>query len=104
MTTNSSAAGNLYQARMGPNSNTKTSETHNLEAQTSSNSFEKKMRCYTMVNMPRPNYFEILTSHLKWAHFVHKIVTFLSLNIYYAIYVLVWMKYLHMWFEIICKF
>ncbi len=27
MTTNSSAAGNLYQARMGPNSNTKTPET-----------------------------------------------------------------------------
>ncbi len=37
MTTNSSAAGNLYQARMGPNSNTKTPETHNLDAQTSSN-------------------------------------------------------------------
>ncbi len=32
MTTNSSAAGNLYQAR-GPNSNTKTPETHNLDAQ-----------------------------------------------------------------------
>ncbi len=31
MTTNSSAAGNLYQARMGPNSNTKTPETHNLD-------------------------------------------------------------------------
>ncbi len=41
-TTNSSAAGNLYQARMGPNSNTKTPETHNLDAQTSSNCFEKK--------------------------------------------------------------
>ncbi len=50
-TTNSSAAGNLYQARMGPNSNTKTPETHNLDAQTSSNCFEKKRRCYTMVNM-----------------------------------------------------
>ncbi len=31
MTTNSSAAVNLYQARMGPNSNIKTPETHNLE-------------------------------------------------------------------------
>ncbi len=30
---NSSEAGNLYQARMGPNSNTKTPETHNLDAQ-----------------------------------------------------------------------
>ncbi len=50
MTTNSSAAGNLYQARMGPNSNTKTPETHNLNAQTSSNCFEKR-RCYTMVNI-----------------------------------------------------
>ncbi len=51
-TTNSSAVGNLYQARMGPNSNPKTPETHNLDAQTSSNCFEKKRRCYTMVNMP----------------------------------------------------
>ncbi len=55
MTTNSSAAGNLYQARMGPNSNTKTPETQNLylfyllnsrnskpHTQTSSNCFEKK--------------------------------------------------------------
>ncbi len=33
-TTNSSAAGKLYQARMGPNSNAKTPETHNLDAQT----------------------------------------------------------------------
>ncbi len=53
-TSNSSAAGNLYQARMGPNSNTKTPETYNLNAQTSSNSFEKKRRCYTMVNILRP--------------------------------------------------
>ncbi len=54
-TTNSSAAGNLYQPRMGPNTNTKTPETHNthnLDAQTSSNCFEKKRRCYTVVNMP----------------------------------------------------
>ncbi len=50
--TNSSAAGNLYQARMGPNSNTKTPETHNLDAQMSSNCSEKKRRCYTMVNIP----------------------------------------------------
>ncbi len=41
-TTNSSAAGNLYQVRMGPNSNTKTPETHNLDAQTSSNFFENE--------------------------------------------------------------
>ncbi len=51
MTTNSSAAGNLYQARMGPNSNTKTPETHNFDAQTSSNCFENKRRCYAMLNM-----------------------------------------------------
>ncbi len=56
-TTNSSAAGNLYQARMGPNSNTKTTETHNLDVQTSSNCFEKKRRCYTMVNMPPSQLF-----------------------------------------------
>ncbi len=46
---------NLYQARMGPNSNTKTLET--LDAQTSSNCFEKKRRCYTMVNMPPSQLF-----------------------------------------------
>ncbi len=34
MTTNSSAAGKLHQARMGPNFNTKTPETHNLDAKT----------------------------------------------------------------------
>ncbi len=56
-TTNSSAAGNLYQARMGPNSNTKTTETHNLDAQMSSNCFEKKRICYTMVNMPPSQLF-----------------------------------------------
>ncbi len=44
MTTNSSAAGNIYQARMGPDSNTKTPETHNLDAQSSSSCFEKKRR------------------------------------------------------------
>ncbi len=42
-TNNYSAAGNLYRARMGPNSNTKKTEIHNLDSQTSSNSFEKKM-------------------------------------------------------------
>ncbi len=57
MTMNSSADGNLYQARMGPNSNTKTHNTHNLDAQTSSNCFEKKRRCYTMVNMPPSQLF-----------------------------------------------
>ncbi len=56
-TTKSSAAGNLYQARMGPNSNTKTPETRKLNAQTSSNCFEKKRRCYTMVNMPPSQLF-----------------------------------------------
>ncbi len=50
MTMSSSAAGNLCQAKMGPNSNTKTPETHNIDAQMS-NCFEKKRRCNTMVNM-----------------------------------------------------
>ncbi len=36
---------------MGQNSTTKTPETHNLDAQMSSNCFEKKGRCYIMVNM-----------------------------------------------------
>ncbi len=41
---------------------------------------------------------------LKWAHFVHKIVKFLSLNIFYVIYVLLWIKYWLMWFEILLVF
>ncbi len=51
MTTNSSADENLYQARMGPNSNPKTPETNNFDAQMSLNCFEKRRRCYAMVNM-----------------------------------------------------
>ncbi len=43
-------------------------------------------------------------SNLKWAHFVHKIVKFLSLNICYVIYVLLWIKYWLMWFEILLVF
>ncbi len=69
MTTNSSASGNLYQAWMGPNSNTKTPETHNLDAQMSSNCFEKKKRCYTMVNIPPSQlfyYFETFSRHQIW--------------------------------------
>ncbi len=65
-TTNSSTAVNLYQARMGPNSNTKTPETHNLDVQIFLNCFEKKRRCYTMVNMPLPNYFETCSRHQIW--------------------------------------
>ncbi len=50
MTLNSSAVENLYHARMGPNSNTKT---HNLDAQTSSNCFEMKRRLHHGVS-PMP--------------------------------------------------
>ncbi len=91
MTTNSSAAGNLYQARMEPNSNTKTPETHNFDS---------------VVNMPPSQLFWDLqqASNLKWAHFVRKIVNFLSLNICYVIYVLLWIKYWLMWFEILLVF
>ncbi len=68
----------IYQARMGPKSNSKTPETHNLNAQTSSNCFENKRRCYTMANMPPPQLFWDLfqASNLKWADFVHQILTF----------------------------
>ncbi len=45
------------ESKLGPNSNTKTPETHNLHAQTSSNCFEKKRRCYTMLNMPPSQLF-----------------------------------------------
>ncbi len=54
MTANSSAAGNLYQARMGPNSNTKTPETPKLDAQTSSNSFEKRVDATLCPHAPVP--------------------------------------------------
>ncbi len=79
-----------YQARMGPNSNTTTPETHNLDVQTSSNCFEKKRRCYTMVNMP--------PSQLFWDLFKFEMSSF-CLNICYVIYVL--LKYWLMWFEIL---
>ncbi len=102
-TTNSSAAWNLYQARMGPNSNTKTPETHNLDAQTSPNCFEKKRRCYTMVNMPPSNYFQTCRRHQIWNEII-LCIKFLSLNICYAIYVLLWIKYWLMWFEILLVF
>ncbi len=42
MSGNSSAAGNLYQVRMGPNSNTRTPETHNLDAQTLQTDLKKR--------------------------------------------------------------
>lgn len=44
------AAGQLNQARMGPDFNTKTSETHNPLMARCQTIFENK-RCYTMVNM-----------------------------------------------------
>ncbi len=73
MTTNTSAAGNLYQARVGPNSNT---ETHNPDAQMSSNCFKKKRICCTMVNMPPSQLFWDLyqATNLKLAHFVLKML------------------------------
>ncbi len=45
------------ESKLGPNSNTKTPESHNLHAQMSSNCFEKKRRCYTMLNMPQSQLF-----------------------------------------------
>ncbi len=71
-----------------------------LYAQTSSNCFEKQRRCYTMVNMPPSQLIWNLqqASNLKCANFVHKIVQFLSLNICYVIYVLLWAKYWLVWF------
>ncbi len=99
--TNSSAAGNLYRARIGPNSNTKTLETRNLNAQMSSNCFEKKRRCYTVVNMAPSQLFWDLweESTFKRAHFVHNILKCLSLKKIYINYALLWIKYWLMWFE-----
>ncbi len=58
------------RARMGPNSNTKTPENHNLDARTSSKCFEKK-RCYTMVNIPPSQLFWDLYSKTQNSFCVH---------------------------------
>ncbi len=63
LTTNSSAAGYLYRARMGSNSNTKTPETHNLDAQTSLNCFERRGDATPWQTCPSPNYFETCDRH-----------------------------------------
>ncbi len=47
----------IIKQKIRPNSNTKTPETHNLDAQMSSNCFEKKRRCYTIVNTPPSQLF-----------------------------------------------
>ncbi len=79
----------------------------NLDAQTSSDCFEKKSRCYTMVDMPPPQLFWDLVAGIKFEmssfceYFFFK---FLSLNICYVIYVLLWIKYWLMWFEILLVF
>ncbi len=51
MTTNSSAAGNLYQARMAPNSNTKI---HNFDAQTVFKLFWKEEMLHHGKHVPVP--------------------------------------------------
>ncbi len=40
----------------------------------------------------------------EMSSFVHKMVKFLSLNICYVLYVLLWIKYWLMWFEILLVF
>ncbi len=42
---------------LSENANNITPETPNLDAKTSSNGFEKKRRCYTMVNIPPSQLF-----------------------------------------------
>ncbi len=55
-----------------------------------------------MVNMPpSPTIFRPVAGiKFEMSSFVHKIVKFLSLNICYVIYVLLWIKYWLMWFEL----
>ncbi len=55
-----------HKISLKPISGKNRTKTHNLDAQTSSNCFEKKRRCFTMVNMPRPNYFETCSGHSIW--------------------------------------
>ncbi len=84
MTTNSSAAGNLHQARMGPNFNNKTPKTHDFDAQMFLNCLEKNKICYTMANMPPSQLFwdnsvagikfktsSFCTYHFKISQFKH---------------------------------
>ncbi len=49
------AAGNLYQARMGPNSNTKTPETHNIDAQNVFKLFWKEAMLHHGEHAPVPS-------------------------------------------------
>ncbi len=53
----------IIKRKIRPNSNTKTPETHNLDAQMSSKCFEKKRRCYTIVNTPPSQLFETCSRH-----------------------------------------
>ncbi len=60
----------------------------NLNAQTYLNCFDKKRRCYTMVNNPRPNYFETCSRHQIWNEHIlcnFFFLQFISLNICYGL-------------------
>ncbi len=89
-TTNSSAVRNLYQAKMGPSSNTKTAETHNLDDQTSSNCFEKKRRCYTSVSQPyswrhtNTKHFPIFPNQTHLNQLISSLVETLGPEIYWS--------------------
>ncbi len=59
MITNSSAAGNLYQAKIWSNSKTKTPETHNFDPQTSSNCFEKEEMLHNSKHAPYQLFWDL---------------------------------------------
>ncbi len=79
---------------MGPNSNTKTPETHNLDVFKLFWKEEEMLRHGK--HAPVPTILSPVAgwfSNLKWANFVHKMLKFLSLNICYVICVLCDLKF-----------
>ncbi len=81
-TTNSSAAGNLYQARMGPNSNTKTPEIQVFKLSWKEEEILQHGKYAPIPTILRP------VAGIQFEMSSFQIVKFISLNICYVIYVL----------------
>ncbi len=63
--------------------------------QTFADSYKKKRRCHTVVNMALTQLFwdVLMPWNLKSTYFSLKMIHFLSLNIWYVNYVVFWIKY-----------
>ncbi len=66
-----------------------------LSPQTFADCYKKKRGCHTVVNMALSQLFwdVLMPWNLKSTYFSLKIIHFLSLNIWYVIYVVFWIKY-----------